>query len=532
MINVNQFTEQLRMMPDQALQRVAMMYKNDPYILPLVVSEDMARKKLRMAAQAQMAQPQPKVVDQAIMAMGQQPQAAPGLAALRAPNMETMADGGIAGYADGGDMDFVDHNEPVVRYADGGAVQRFQQGGQPRYPGMMQYQGAGDTLLPRTTGYEGMSITEFLSAAYDDVSNAVKKLYNKIPKESLAQVVAEDLEKKKQRTRKNEPLTEPPLLNEYGEPYTPEPTPTKADTGLRDPGEKEPTKKKETRTAADMVRQPAPPTAPVAPPPAPAAPIPTYTAPTPTSTAEGIAALSKAPNEETAKAFAELRKLYEPEEKELAQRRGQRGGEALLRAGLAMMSGTSPHALVNIGKGATEGLNAYQAAQAADDQAARALRQAQITMRMAERQEQIGNRRDAVTLFNQAEQQKQVAASSAQQAEQIKNTRDYQQGSLAVMQQNAASNAKLVQARINALNLPAQQANRKMAEYGKIQQQVMKELAGDVAYRTETDPVKKEQMFRAQMNMAIANNPFLADLLFSGKPTGKVRDLTDDDEED
>jgi hypothetical protein len=50
-----QITTQLRMLPDQALQRVAMMYKQDPYILPLVVSEDMARKKMRAAAQAQMA---------------------------------------------------------------------------------------------------------------------------------------------------------------------------------------------------------------------------------------------------------------------------------------------------------------------------------------------------------------------------------------------------------------------------------------------------------------------------------------------
>jgi hypothetical protein len=70
-----------------------------------------------------------------------------------------------------------------------------------------------------------------------------------------------------------------------------------------------------------------------------------------------------------------------------------------------------------------------------------------------------------------------------------------------------------------------------MIEYGKIQQQVMKDLAGEVAYTTETDPVKKEQIFRARINMAVANNPFLADLLFSGKPTGKIRDLEDTGDE-
>jgi hypothetical protein len=78
-----------------------------------------------------MAQPQMKVADQAIMAMGEQP--APGIAALPAQNMENMADGGIVGYAEGGVsdtsedafsrggmFDFTQRSEPVVRMADGG----------------------------------------------------------------------------------------------------------------------------------------------------------------------------------------------------------------------------------------------------------------------------------------------------------------------------------------------------------------------------------------------------------------------------
>lgn len=146
MINVNQLTSELRMMPDQALQRMAMMYKNDPYIFPMVISEDMARKKLRQAAQAQAVQPQPTVKDQALMSMGEPPAPAPGIAALQAPNVQNMADGGIAGYddmatyAEGGNvvmapgstpsyqrtamspgmLDFAQHSEPVIRMAEGG----------------------------------------------------------------------------------------------------------------------------------------------------------------------------------------------------------------------------------------------------------------------------------------------------------------------------------------------------------------------------------------------------------------------------
>lgn len=149
--NVTQLTQQLRMLPDAILRRVAQMYKQDPYIFPMVISEDMARKKLRASAQAQAIQPQLKVNDQALMAMGEEYQqpimaAGGGLLALKAPNMERMADGGIAGYddmatyAEGGNvvmapgstpsyqrtamspgmLDFAQRSEPVVRMAGGG----------------------------------------------------------------------------------------------------------------------------------------------------------------------------------------------------------------------------------------------------------------------------------------------------------------------------------------------------------------------------------------------------------------------------
>jgi hypothetical protein len=140
MININQLTTQLRMLPDQVLQRVAMMYKQDPYILPLVVSEGMARKKMRAASQAQMAQPQPKVADQAVASLGYTPEES-GIASLPAQNMQGLADGGIAGYAEGGVsdtaedafsrggmFDFTQRSEPVVRMADGG-VARYQDRG-------------------------------------------------------------------------------------------------------------------------------------------------------------------------------------------------------------------------------------------------------------------------------------------------------------------------------------------------------------------------------------------------------------------
>jgi len=140
MINVNQITSTLRSMPDRALQQYAMMHKGDPYILSLAISESNQRKQLRMAGQGQAgAMPQPKVADAAIAGMAQQqPPENQGIAQIPTPNMQGMADGGIAGYEDdeegmatggmGGMFNFAQQSEPVVRMSGGGAI-GFASGG-------------------------------------------------------------------------------------------------------------------------------------------------------------------------------------------------------------------------------------------------------------------------------------------------------------------------------------------------------------------------------------------------------------------
>jgi hypothetical protein len=128
--NAEKLTSQMAMLPDAALKQMAMMHKNDPYVLPLIISEDGRRKQMRQAAQAQMAgMPQPKVADAALAQMGQLPEEQ-GIGALPAPNMQRMANGGIAGYEDdeegmatggmGGMFNFAQQSEPVVRMAGGG----------------------------------------------------------------------------------------------------------------------------------------------------------------------------------------------------------------------------------------------------------------------------------------------------------------------------------------------------------------------------------------------------------------------------
>jgi hypothetical protein len=127
MINVNQITAQMARMSDPALQQYAAMHKSDPYTLSLALSESNRRKEMRQGAQMQQ-QPQPKVVDQEVAQMGAQmppPQGMPqqgmqphqlpedsGIGQLPAPNMQRMAAGGIVAFDEGGE---------VPGYAGGGS---------------------------------------------------------------------------------------------------------------------------------------------------------------------------------------------------------------------------------------------------------------------------------------------------------------------------------------------------------------------------------------------------------------------------
>ena len=118
-INVNQITSMLAKLADPALQQYAAMHRDNPYIVSLAVAESTRRKELRAAGAGQgTMQPQPKVADAAIAEMALPEQQ--GIGALPAPNMQGMADGGIAGY---------DDREAVEMMAGGGMVERYQSGG-------------------------------------------------------------------------------------------------------------------------------------------------------------------------------------------------------------------------------------------------------------------------------------------------------------------------------------------------------------------------------------------------------------------
>jgi len=112
-MNTQTLEDRMMLMEPAELQKFAAMHKNDPYVLPLAMKISDMRNKLKVAEGMKYAGvKQPTVADQAIASIN--PQAAPqqaapqqqlpeqtGIAPLNAPNIQGMADGGIAGYAAG-----------------------------------------------------------------------------------------------------------------------------------------------------------------------------------------------------------------------------------------------------------------------------------------------------------------------------------------------------------------------------------------------------------------------------------------------
>ena len=210
-IDQRDITSQLRMMDDRALQQYAAMHKSDPYVFPLAFQESQNRQRVRMSGQAQMGgQEMPKVNDAALMAMAPQaaPQQAPqaqGISNLPAPNMQRMADGGIAGYEDdeegmatggmGGMFNFAQQSEPVVRMAGGGV---------PRYQGMPVAEGGDGSVVDEFKGIDDQIAANLerqkLLGAFDDYSKPIPR-----PKKGSK------ADKKEDEAKKEEPAKKPAL---------------------------------------------------------------------------------------------------------------------------------------------------------------------------------------------------------------------------------------------------------------------------------------------------------------------------------
>jgi hypothetical protein len=403
-IDQRDITSQLRMMDDRALQQYAAMHKSDPYVFPLAFQESQNRQKIRMSGQARMAgQEMPKVNDAALMAMS--PQAAPpqapqgqGISNLPAPNMQRMADGGIAGYEDdeegmatggmGGMFNFAQQSEPVVRMSGGGHI--------PRYQGVAIEDGGDGSMVDEFKGVDDQIIANMerqkLLGAFDDYSKPIPR-----PKKGSKADKKED-EAKKEDTAKKPEL---PALPTY-KPKTAE----------------------EIKAASNAMAAPE-------------------------------LAEIKESYKPFAEQFAQDRARIEGREKNMLS-------DFLIRGGLKTMGGKSQFAMQNLSEGGLEALNAYQDAQKTNEASRRALTQSEMLMGQAQRAEGRGAKSEAMGLFAQADKSQQVGVQLAQEARKMQSTDEYQKGSLLVAQQNATTQGRMAdasmvsalasQSRANALN--------------------------------------------------------------------------------
>jgi hypothetical protein len=386
--NVNQLTSMLARLPDPALQQYAAMHKNDPYIMSLAVSEDTRRKELRAAGQASqgMMQPQPKVADAAIAQMAPQEQvmmmAEGGIAALSAPNMQRMADGGIAGYEgyDEGDSGY--GQESVRMMADGGVA---------------RYQFGGDTM----SGFMPDPLYSELIDRARDLKQQDKLMKGYKPRRTGDEFEGEEAGIAAREAAKPAPAAKsaPTRGKDSGKAnIKPAPTPV-ATAAAADPAKEGIAALFKASTAAELGAE--------------------------------AEALSKKDIERMNKEYSPFLAELKAEKEALGKRRDSNAAEALVRAGLSIAGGKSRNALENIAAGAKEGFNAFTEANKADEAARRALRQSEMSIMQAQRAERSGYHKDAIALSNQARQERQFAVSSAQQAEQLKNTKAYQEGMLA-----------------------------------------------------------------------------------------------------
>jgi hypothetical protein len=219
-------------------------------------------------------------------------------------------------------------------------------------------------------------------------------------------------------------------------------------------------------------------------------------------------------------------------EERLGKEEGQSGGLALLEAGLAIMSGTSPYAAVNIGQGSMRGTAAYRESQ----------------KRLADARDKLDDAYGRLedVRFNQ----KNMDASELRQAKAgidkaanagLRALTDFAMKEYDVSRDEAktmlSSYTQLKGHEISAG--PSYQRNQMLAnadskvakerkDYLTLQTKTLGDLRKSTDYVT-ADPSKRAQMETDAMRQALALNPHLAHLGtnigFTNAPTSQVRSL-------
>jgi len=366
--SINQLQAKLNRLSPQQLKQFAATNYDDPISLALAMQVDSERKKMTAQSQAMAAgQQKPPVAAQAIQSIGTELPENTGIAQLPAPNIQSMADGGIAGY----DM------EPVVRMAGGGSpFGRWWESVTQDLSGIREGNALRKELAEKyapTGGLQGLFKNQT-----DEERAIAERTLSIIPKLNKDQLMLLKEQGVAALPTLETALAPPPKTT------TPAPASAAASTAPAPITEVPPPDTKTLDTPP-----PPKPRAPAAPANSGIAALPL----TPEALIKDRAAISAAQNLEvpielqtamdtqareekkaaeerlnafdidTARrgvAFADREARLKAREAEFGQQKEDNKSMALLEAGLAIMSGASPYALQNIGAGALVGTKAYK----------------------------------------------------------------------------------------------------------------------------------------------------------------------------
>jgi hypothetical protein len=419
--------------------------------------------------------------------MQQMPQQQPGIEALPAGNMpQDFAGGGIVAFNNQG---LVEDEEKRLQEAQ--AVLEAQQRSRVRGLGGATPRASG-RILPNTTGYEGKGLGEILP----DIGRRIKDAISLGPTTDYAM---------RQHEAKN-PVPEieyasvPNPVNYSGEGDTGMPSnPTAVATAAANPFEYTATPITAQTISVPQIKLP----------PRPGGPSMESTARDVFYGKDGFIARGEARDKELmadlsknrlqGKAFQDYERALRKEAEEAGMDKDKAKSMALFKAGLAMMSGTSPRALENIGKGAMVGVEDYQAAYK-DIRKAEKERQKEFALiEQARRAEERGDLQEARALriraADAAERRDGAGTSAIMQARGVDKQTATQEwsteyaGALTQGQMNltaTTANAQLAQnaAQFNAsnandvakLNLAVQQLAQQDKRYAALGQQGLARL--------------------------------------------------------
>lgn len=215
----------------------------------------------------------------------------------------------------------------------------------------------------------------------------------------------------------------------------------------------------------------------------------------------------------------------------IAKEEGQSSGLALLEAGLAMMAGTSPNAFANIGQGAMAGTAAYRKsmekiADAKDklDDAYGRLEDVRYNQKNMDAKE-LRDAKAGIDKAANAGLRSLVQFAGQELDMDAKEATTMFGGAINLQQANIAAGPGYQRNAMLAKQLAGD--SKKMAEFTKVQKQVMSDLKNDTNYNTATSEAAKDKIYKDRLRAALSTNPFLSayamNLGFESEPTGTVR---------